>query len=590
MTTLVKNLEVFNFRSCINTKICIDTYTALIGYNNAGKSNIISALKFLIDPSSVKSFPLSGNINNSSEEIIVTCELHNINEVSLSILDPTHATKIRPFITNNILKIRKKSFLDKNKQKFQIQLFNGNTWEDNPAGIENSIIELFPSLIHIEAMSDAVEDSTKSKTTTSIGKLLALISEEIINEHKASFEQSILNLKNLIEYNGESRITALSDIDTGINNILNQIFPNISVKVDFSTPDITEILKSGTLKIFENGNDLRDFSGFGHGAQRSIQIALIRYLADIKKNPLHTKTTMICIDEPELFLHPSSINIIRESLIKLSENGYQIIFSTHSASLLSASKAMDAIQIYKTNNGTQARHPLNQALRLEDYAPQLKKVFELNNASHIFFSEKILLVEGATEDSILSLVYEKILLKSFNLSNLAIIPLHGKDNLAKTYKLLKNMGFRVKILTDLDYIGCCKKNDFVNSENEDFFESFRSKIENLKEEEKSQLRLETSQYRCLKSLGSIGAKKYKSMIEIDQSFIGIISSIHDNLKTNYDIFIWKEGDIDTIFGFEGKSESVWQDFREKIIVEGKEVQNEVVHYESLCEMINWLDN
>ena len=57
--------------------------------------------------------------------------------------------------------------------------------------------------------------------------------------------------------------------------------------------------------------------------------------------------SLICIDEPELYLHPSTIHLIKESLISLSKSGYQILFSTHSPALLSAENAMDAIQIYK---------------------------------------------------------------------------------------------------------------------------------------------------------------------------------------------------------------------------------------------------
>ena len=61
MKVLVKNLKIKNFRSCIETNVYINPYTALVGYNNAGKSNIILALKFLLEPSSSKSFPIETN-------------------------------------------------------------------------------------------------------------------------------------------------------------------------------------------------------------------------------------------------------------------------------------------------------------------------------------------------------------------------------------------------------------------------------------------------------------------------------------------------------------------------------------------------
>ena len=589
MSVLIKNLKIKNFRSCIDTTVYVNPYTALIGYNNAGKSNIILALKFLLEPSSSRNFPIETTCYDCREPIIVECELHNIDDAYLSLIDETHADRVKPFIKNRVLTVRKIAFFDpKGKQKNQVQLFDGTTWEDNPAGIENSIIELFPSIIHISAMSDSVEDSTKAKTSTSIGKLLALISEEIMSKYQSTFESSLSDLRDLIEFDGSARIPALSDIDTGINNILNQIFPNVSVKLHFPTPNISDILKDGTLKIFENETTSRDLSNFGHGTQRSIQMALIRYLAKIKKvSSTQNKTTVICIDEPELYLHPSTIYLIKESLITLSQNGYQIIFSTHSPSLLSAMNAMDAIQIYKNENGTQARETITN--RLKEYenthASQLQDIFKLNNSSQIFFSEKILLVEGKTETRIISLAYEKIKDQNFHFSKVAIVPVDSKNSLIKMANVLESLGFYSKILTDLDYIGTCAKDNLIDESNHHIFENFRETLEKISNDGK--VSIDHNHYKCLRSLGSIGAKKFKEIKnqpEIEEH----IEAIHNVLKEK-DIFLWKEGDIEEIFGFTEKKEEQWSKFHREILIEQKKIEDVVQNYDSLAQMINWLD-
>ena len=75
------------------------------------------------------------------------CELHNIDDDYLSLIDEIHVNKVKPYINNRVLKVKKIAFFDgKNKQKNQVQLFDGTSWDKNPAGIENSIIELFPSI------------------------------------------------------------------------------------------------------------------------------------------------------------------------------------------------------------------------------------------------------------------------------------------------------------------------------------------------------------------------------------------------------------------------------------------------------------
>ena len=63
----------------------------------------------------------------------------------------------------------------------------------------------------------------------------------------------------------------------------------------------------------------RDVSALGHGAQRSIQMALVRHLADIKRDSgEQASNTILLIDEPELYLHPQAIEVLRDALKTLS--------------------------------------------------------------------------------------------------------------------------------------------------------------------------------------------------------------------------------------------------------------------------------
>ena len=44
-----------------------------------------------------------------------------------------------------------------------------------------------------------------------------------------------------------------------------------------------EILKKGTIQVYEDQKTNRNMNAYGHGAQRSIQIALIQQLAEIQR-------------------------------------------------------------------------------------------------------------------------------------------------------------------------------------------------------------------------------------------------------------------------------------------------------------------
>ena len=152
-------------------------------------------------------------------------------------------------------------------------------------------------------------------------------------------------------------------------------------------------------------------------------------------------------------------------------------------------------------------------------------------------------------------------------------------------QVLKSLGFSSKILTDLDYIGCCKKDGLVDDNNQHLFENFRLAVEKIHLDGK--INVTANQYKCLKSLGSLSAEKYKDIRENIETHPSI-DEIHKNLKEK-NIFLWKEGDIEEIFGFTEKKETQWQQFRKKLVLEEKELEDIVKHYNSLSQMIDWLD-
>jgi hypothetical protein len=73
-----------------------------------------------------------------------------------------------------------------------------NTWQNNPAGIDNAIKDLFPEPIHIGAMEISEEDVTKLSTTSTIGKLLAEIIGPLEQQYGQQLNQALDGLKEIL--------------------------------------------------------------------------------------------------------------------------------------------------------------------------------------------------------------------------------------------------------------------------------------------------------------------------------------------------------------------------------------------------------
>lgn len=585
MSVIIKNLKITNFRSCQQTSIALDKFSACIGYNNAGKSNIILALKFLLS-GGARNFPFSVNAFNQQKPISIEAELTGITPEHLQLLEPDHANKLSKIMNSGVLRIKRESSDgDYSKSKYELKVYyeEKSDWGKLPTGIDNSIVKLFPNLIHIQAMTDASEDSTKSKSSTTIGQLLELIAEEIKENNKEQFSRSLDILKELLDCESEKRIDDLGKTDDRINTILQDYFPDISVKVDFPIPDISDIFKVGTLKVFDNHLFSRDFNQFGHGTQRSIQMALIQYLAELTQLSKDTKrsNTFICIDEPELYLHPHAINCVRDSLHMLEEKGYQILITTHSPMILSAESSMNAIQIYKHSElGTQARITVKQCIESSTRVAQLRDIFKYNNSAIIFFHEFVLLGEGKTETRLLPGIFSQVMKSHFHLLKVGIIETAGKLNLLPISEVIKNLGIPTLIVADLDYVAECIKVEGLIEE-----EHSRNLIDVIKRlNSVHKLGLESSAIEK-NSLTKIGAKGFKKVCGYEE-FTVSIAPIRAELKKK-NIFIWGMGDIEAITELGSKSESEWQAFNCSLAKE-QDTLATLGNYKSIIEFCEWI--
>ncbi len=582
MNVRLTKISISNFRSCKSTEATLRPYTALVGYNNAGKSNIILAIKWLLDGSLLS----DADMYDPKVPVSVEGVIEGITTETLTLLNEENQKKMAPFIIKGTLTFARRQEFDTEKNKIAkiLEVYDGKSWKKNPGGIDGAISNIFPEPIHIPAMSDAAEDATKNKSGTTISKILAAIVAEIKGEYEEKFTKNISEIGNYLSHDGGSRLDGLNRIDAGVNEKVNQFFPDVSIKLHFPTPTLDEIFKSGTLKVFESRDDnqeMRDISRFGHGTQRSIQMALIQYLAEIKKKNEDNKksNTLIFIDEPELYLHPSAINSVRESLILLSDLGYQVIISTHSASMLSAKHAANAIQVYKSTSGTIARRTISEKID-ELYlasSPQLHSAFTLSNSSYFLFAEEVILVEGKTETNVLHALYKKVKNKELNPSKTCIVAVDGKGSLLGMAQVINAIGIKTRILADCDFLSKL----LISTHNEELKKECNNLINSITANDLG-LKNPITKVESLKSSSSQDFIKMCSHISTQKYIINMHAILKDD-----GIYIWKSGDIEQVYGF-GKKQEEWDRLLECLSDDDQKLSSVIKNHAEIEDFINWI--
>ncbi len=262
MTLRLEWIEIKNFRSCKDLKLHLSGFTPLIGYNNVGKSNCLSAIEWLLKKKTLN----KSDFFDPKEPIEISGRIAGITEELLNNLADKYKNTIEKYVNSGVLKVlRRQPFPNAKVSDVKIEIwdFEKEEWILNPTGIENAISALFPEPIRIGAMEDAVEDVTKHKSSSTIGKLLTKLTEKIESKQIAILEDALQEVSKHLAYDGEKRFKIFDEIDKGINKKISDFFPGIGVRLHFEVPNFNDLFKTGTIKVFDELEEARDFESYG---------------------------------------------------------------------------------------------------------------------------------------------------------------------------------------------------------------------------------------------------------------------------------------------------------------------------------------
>jgi putative ATP-dependent endonuclease of the OLD family len=457
----ISELKIQGFKSISNATFPLSYYTPLVGYNNAGKTNILKAAGWVIKKTSLT----AEDFHNINSAVTVEAEISGIGADVLEALDAGHRARIEPLITEGKIRIRRSQATPGQAAsaiRFEVLKEEGGqmVWAFNPTGIDAAIGGLFPEPIFIGAMENATEDVAKFGSGTTIGKLLKEIMGPVIERHSPAVADALQAVGRQLSANSIEKDETLTNLDVSIQGELSKLFPGVTAKTHIPVPDFADFMKSATIRIFEAGYedaDGRDASSFGHGAQRSIQIALIKCLAEVRRaaGGNAARTTLLLIDEPELYLHPQAIEVVRAALSRLAGEGYQIIITTHSANMIARSDAKNALLIRRNvADGTNCYPRMKDvvARAIADAEHQSEALFALSNSTKVLFSERVVITEGKTEKIILPAVFDNLFHSTPGEEKIGLVDIGGVHNIPDTMRILRAMGLPCKAVVDLDFV------------------------------------------------------------------------------------------------------------------------------------------
>lgn len=445
--TRLKSLRISGYRS-IRDEIYIGfpegKPLVLIGENNAGKSNIISALDIILG----ETWPGSRepedhdfwNRDVQNGKINIEVEVEGVKDI-----DRRYGQTI-PILSLS--------------------------WMYNPQGIDEKCRyrartgsterycsnEIRDQLMAVVIGADrrlSYQLSYASKYTF-LSKLMhrfhrALISDTSrVQRLKEEFEK----VKRIFQEVGE-----FVEFEQALAHQFDEMFTGMSyrLQIDFSAYDPSRFFHSLRVMPKEN-TEIRTFDELGTGQEQILALAFAYAYAKAFYGGI-----VLVIEEPEAHLHPLAQYWLSRRIRQMCRDGLQIVITTHSpafvdildleSTVLVRKNAEGATQVLQLTCEELANYCKGHNAHAKKTTPQSILPYYAAHATQEilggFFAKKVVLVEGQTESLSLPIYLERVGLDA-NKEGIAIIPVMGKGNLAKWWRLFTAYGIPVYIVFDND--------------------------------------------------------------------------------------------------------------------------------------------
>lgn len=472
------DITIKNFRSIKGEGITLSLKDSdiifLFGQNNAGKSSLLAAYEYMITPkkkATLNDF-LGFDTNNHIE--IKTTFLKE--EGDNDIFETKGFDKW--VAEDGTIRFRKTwEGIDKEGKKdtFDPSGRVNDYVENGFGGLEPHLTTHSPTPVRIPAFPTPADLTKFIKDTVQKSVLKSLKDDEA-----EAYQNVMTEIETL-----QNRILS-KDIITRKSNKANEnfrkIFPNLTLDIspiegqEFNLASSLEKEFSVIIKDDRFPETKQDFSDHGHGVIRQ---ALFNFLG-IVKNELPTDTEggnlskdfIILFEEPEVYLHPKAIRLLRNVLYELCSNSpFQIICASHSPGLIDISKPHTTlVRMLRDENGVTNLHQVGENLFASSQAVK-DKVQMINrfdpNICESFFADEVILVEGDTE----AIVVREILERKFPCKDIFVVNTGSKNNIPFFQKIFNHFCIKQHIIHDSD-----TRYNYSKSKNQDGTLSYMLKM------------------------------------------------------------------------------------------------------------------
>lgn len=398
----VTALRAVGFRNLDTTIEVCHPLAVVVGENNAGKSNLIDALRTVLEPEAgprvrhwlrVEDFAHDGRGNRQNDELELEVRLGGLTKSEQARM----VTCLTPKAGTGTAKLRVKATIGADG-RIQTQWFGGDSEQPDVERHARAAVRF----VYLHPLRDAAADLRPGRDNRLVPLIKALAPEGHADH------QRIIDAADLANQALDA-IDAIVDARRHVADRLNSMTGHGRLaqrsSLAFDDPRFDRVVSALRAKIGQLAALEMDENGLGYNNLLYMSVLLAALAAPADEEPT---LRVLLVEEPEAHLHPQPQDLLMRFLESESAGETQVIVTTHSPTFASAARVERLTVLACAGDPPRPESRVPRDFDLEpkqvDY---LQRFLDVTKAS-LFFARAVILVEGVAEQLLVPVIAERM--------------------------------------------------------------------------------------------------------------------------------------------------------------------------------------